>query len=211
MIKFLEDAYAGADKALGGWLPGGGTANPLSDTVRPVLDALPTAEIDPSLRNYYRDRAADDQQRGDALLGEAQQIGREINRQVITEMTTAGARARNANMLDLSLQRLENENQAAMYGRVDNDLRDDATQSLRAPGESDRQMTRRFQRYREDNVINPDLQIGNIVSRNGQDPELTERVIEARERRFVEQDAAIEVAETTASGNWTDQIMSSRA
>ena len=50
--------------------------------MRPVLDALPTAEIDPSLGNYYRDRAADDQQRGDALLGEAQRIGREVNRQV---------------------------------------------------------------------------------------------------------------------------------
>ena len=77
----LGQAYQSADRALGGWLPGGGTANPLSDTVRPVLDALPTAEIDPSLGNYYRDRAADDQQRGDALLGEAQQLGRDLNRQ----------------------------------------------------------------------------------------------------------------------------------
>ena len=34
MLLFVDEAYEKADEALGGWLPGGGTANPLSNTVR---------------------------------------------------------------------------------------------------------------------------------------------------------------------------------
>lgn len=205
----LGRAYQAADRALGGWLPGGGTPNALSDTVRPVLDALPTAEVDPSLRNYYRDRAADDQQRGDALLGEAQQVGREINSLVEGIDPNTPWNHVPDGLYELGTTRREAEQQAALYGRTDNDLRDDATQSLRAPGESDRQMTRRFQRYREDDVINPDRQVGQIVSEFGTDPDLTERVIEARGEQLAQRDAVLEVAETTEAGNWTDRIASS--
>ena len=34
MLFFVDEAYEKADEALGGWLPGGGTANPLSNAVR---------------------------------------------------------------------------------------------------------------------------------------------------------------------------------
>ena len=34
MLFFVDEAYEKADEVLGGWLPGGGTANPLSNTVK---------------------------------------------------------------------------------------------------------------------------------------------------------------------------------
>ena len=79
MLQFLEDLYAEADKKLGGWLPAGGTANPLSDAVRPILDALPTAEIDPSLGNYYRENRETAREQGKAALREASDIQVDID------------------------------------------------------------------------------------------------------------------------------------
>ena len=79
MLQFLEDLYAEADKKLGGWLPAGGTANPLSDAVRPILDALPTAEIDPSLGNYYRENRDTAREQGADALREAEGISRDLH------------------------------------------------------------------------------------------------------------------------------------
>ena len=57
MLQFLDElkeGYAKADKALGGILPGGGTANPLSDAVRPALEAV--APDSPPIQNYYQEK-----------------------------------------------------------------------------------------------------------------------------------------------------------
>ena len=75
MLRFLdlENMYAEADKALGGILPGGGTAGPLSGPARQVLNAVPILdEIHPASKNYYRDKVEADRQRGERLATEAQ-------------------------------------------------------------------------------------------------------------------------------------------
>lgn len=44
----LERAYQAADKSLGGWLPNGGTGNPLSNAARPIIKNIPI--IDESVK-----------------------------------------------------------------------------------------------------------------------------------------------------------------
>lgn len=82
MLRFLdlENMYAEADKALGGILPGGGTAGPLSGPARQVLDAVPLLdENNPASANYYRDKVEADQQRGERLATEARDSVMSIN------------------------------------------------------------------------------------------------------------------------------------
>ena len=53
----LRGLYQQADKALGGWLPGGGTANPLSKPVRQAVEKVtqaPIAELKPPKKPYTR-------------------------------------------------------------------------------------------------------------------------------------------------------------
>ena len=82
MLRFLdlENMYAEADKALGGILPGGGTAGPLSGPARQVLNAVPILdEIHPASKNYYRDKVEADRQRGERLATEARDSVQNIN------------------------------------------------------------------------------------------------------------------------------------
>lgn len=74
MLRFLdlEGAYKAADKAVGGWLPGGGTANPLSNTVRPVLEKI--NPNDRSVQNYYRENVETSIQQGQAAKRQADAI-----------------------------------------------------------------------------------------------------------------------------------------
>ena len=90
MLQFLEDLYADADKKLGGWLPAGGTANPLSNAVRPILDALPTAEIDPSLGNYYRENRNTAREQGQAAQQEARRLSTDLNNRALEAAYQAG-------------------------------------------------------------------------------------------------------------------------
>jgi hypothetical protein len=76
MLRFLDQAYKNADKALGGWLPAGGTANPLSDAVRPVLETI--NPNDPSVSNYYRENRDTAREQGKAALREANDISGSI-------------------------------------------------------------------------------------------------------------------------------------
>ena len=130
MLRFidLEGAYAAADEAVGGWLPGGGTPNPLSDTVRPVLDALPTAEIDPSLNNYYADKVEADQQRGERLATEGHEQMEAIGVPAwpYSPEVQAGIEESNAN-----------SREAALRGVVSNE--EGRMLSTREEGQSDRQ------------------------------------------------------------------------
>lgn len=53
----LRGLYQQADKALGGWLPGGGTANPLSKPARQLIETVtkpPIAELNPPEKPYTR-------------------------------------------------------------------------------------------------------------------------------------------------------------
>ena len=72
MLRFLDQAYKEADRKLGGWLPAGGTANPLSDVVRPVLETINPR--DPSVSNYYRENRDTAREQGKAALRERNQI-----------------------------------------------------------------------------------------------------------------------------------------
>ena len=72
MLRFLDQAYKDADKKLGGWLPAGGTANPLSDAVRPVLETINPR--DPSVSNYYRENRDTARKQGQAALQERSQV-----------------------------------------------------------------------------------------------------------------------------------------
>ena len=92
MLNFV-DLYRKADRMVGGWLPGGGTANPLSDAVRPTLDALPTAEIDPSLSNYYRENRETAKEQGEAALREADLIRRDLDQRANNAALEAGPTA----------------------------------------------------------------------------------------------------------------------
>ena len=77
MLRFLDQAYKNADKALGGWLPAGGTANPLSDAVRPVLETINPR--DPSVSNYYRENRDTAREQGAAAIREADEISRDLH------------------------------------------------------------------------------------------------------------------------------------
>ena len=87
MLRFidLEGAYKAADKAVGGWLPGGGTANPLSDAVRPALEKINPR--DPSVSNYYRENRDTAREQGAAAINE----GNEIRRNLIQRADQAGS------------------------------------------------------------------------------------------------------------------------
>lgn len=78
MLRFLdlEGAYAAADKAVGGWLPGGGTANPLSDAVRPALETINPS--DPSVSNYYRENRDTAREQGQEALRQSSEIKRDL-------------------------------------------------------------------------------------------------------------------------------------
>lgn len=141
MLRFidLEGAYAAADEAVGGWLPGGGTPNPLSDTVRPVLDALPTAEIDPSLNNYYADKVEADRLRGERLANEADQ---EIQTLESPEMGPYSPE-----QMATIQQTVTDQREAALLGVVSPG--DGRMLSTREEGQSDRQFYQQNQRNRE--------------------------------------------------------------
>ena len=72
MLRFLDQAYKEADRKLGGWLPAGGTANPLSDAVRPVLETI--NPNDPSVSNYYRENRDTAREQGKAALRERSEV-----------------------------------------------------------------------------------------------------------------------------------------
>lgn len=204
MLRFvdLEEAYEAADKAVGGWLPGGGTANPLSDAVRPALDALPTAEADPSLKNYYADRVEANQQRGRRLAGEAAQAMEAAGQYIEDQEVTDGRAYRDTVQRAFDLQ-----GEAALSGvgaTASNDVG-----SLRAKGESDRQMTKRFERYRELDQANPEWDVAKTVATSGQDPEVVEGIIELEKdslARRTAMQAALTPAKTTQSNNWSDKL-----
>jgi len=205
MLRFvdLEEAYEAADKALGGWLPGGGTANPLSNTVRPVLDALPTAEADPSLKNYYADRVKANQQRGKRLVAEAAQAVEAASQYMLGQGELSDGRAFRDNMQ----RAFDLQGEAALSG-VGTSAPFSDEESLRAPGESDRQMTKRFERYQEIDEANPEWDVAGTVASSGRDPVLVDRVIELNQdslQRRTANKAANTAAKTTQSNNWSDK------
>lgn len=140
-IRFLEELIETTDKALGGWLPGGGVANPLSDAVRPALDALPTAERDPSLRNYYADKAATNEQRANQLLDQRDQQLQETLDGGLGSYETAHALTTDARLLGVN-----SEIQAVGDGEAVTAERT----STRLPGESDRAFVKRSEQDREE-------------------------------------------------------------
>lgn len=77
MLQFLDKLYKDADKALGGFLPAGGTANQFSDAVRPVLESINPR--DPSVSNYYRENRETGRQQGAAAIAEAEEIRRGLH------------------------------------------------------------------------------------------------------------------------------------
>ena len=76
MLNFLDElkeGYAKADKALGGFLPGGGTGNPLSNTVREGALKARDAALDAADRPFHQDlfiKAHTGGQSGDGVLRE---------------------------------------------------------------------------------------------------------------------------------------------
>ena len=116
MLQFLDqlkEGYAKADKALGGFLPGGGTANPLSDAVRPALEAV--APNSPPVQNYYREKKNTHIEQGKAAEWEASQARTQlIDRANNSAMETA------QNQSELFDQFRENiRNDTAGAARVD--------------------------------------------------------------------------------------------
>ena len=76
MLQFLDqlkEGYAKADKALGGFLPGGGTGNPLSNTVREGALKARDAALDAADRPFHQDlfiKAHTGGESGDGVLRE---------------------------------------------------------------------------------------------------------------------------------------------
>ena len=73
MLRFLDQAYKNADKALGGWLPGGGTGNPLSNTVRDAALSVRNAALEQADRPYHEElfiKAHTGGAKGDGVLRE---------------------------------------------------------------------------------------------------------------------------------------------
>lgn len=87
MLFFVDEAYKKADKALGGWLPGGGTANPLSDAARPVLEQI--NPNDASVQNFYRENVETATEQGKAAASKA----RVVNKQIVDNANTAALAA----------------------------------------------------------------------------------------------------------------------
>ena len=76
MLQFLDqlkEGYAKADKALGGFLPGGGTGNPLSNTVREGALKARDAALDAADRPFHQEifvKAHTGGQSGDGVMRE---------------------------------------------------------------------------------------------------------------------------------------------
>lgn len=122
--------YRQADKALGGILPGGGTAGPLSRPARTVLNAVPILDQNnPASANYYRDKVKADQQRGQRLVNEARTTTQSIvNNNLPNEPSQQDLRRlRTADQMS---------REAALRGVVLGDRGD--TLSTREQGQSDR-------------------------------------------------------------------------
>lgn len=80
MLQYIDKAWREADKALGGVLPGGGTAGPLSGVARTISESVPIIDmVSPASANYYRDKVEADRQRGERLITESQDAVRSIN------------------------------------------------------------------------------------------------------------------------------------
>lgn len=135
----LGQAYQAADRALGGILPGGGVAGPLTDAARAVSESIPIIDmVSPASGNFYRDRVEADRQRGERIATETRQeldaadIGNldEATRTELVERTQAG------------------EAEAALRGVVMS--HDGRMLSTREEFESDRDFYLRNQGYRED-------------------------------------------------------------
>ena len=88
MLSFIDQLYKEADKKLGGWLPAGGTANPLSDAVRPVLESINPG--DPSVSNYYRENRNTAREQGQAAQREASRLSTDLNNQALEAAYAAG-------------------------------------------------------------------------------------------------------------------------
>jgi hypothetical protein len=55
MLRFIDQAYKNADKALGGWLPAGGTGNSLSNTVRDAALSVRNAALEQADRPFHEE------------------------------------------------------------------------------------------------------------------------------------------------------------
>lgn len=139
MLRFvdLQEAYAAADKATGGWLPGGGTAGPLTDATRAVSESLPIIDmVSPASANYYRDKVEADRQRGERLAAEATEIGRSF-------------RSGEREYSEQANQQIEdNRNEAALRGVVQSPWSGEML-STRKEGQSDRDFYLQNRDFRE--------------------------------------------------------------